>query len=55
MNLLNSINRVDQLHQLIQLQKTGTPKQLAVRLGVSRAKLYMWILLNIHLRNIDNE
>lgn len=43
MNLLNSINRVDQLHQLIQLQKTGTPKQLAVRLGISRANLYMWI------------
>ncbi len=43
MNLLNSPDQIDQLHRLIQLQETGTPKQLAERLGINREGLYVCI------------
>ncbi|MGB4414104.1 MAG: hypothetical protein WBI53_04355 [Paludibacter sp.] len=43
MNLLNSPDQINQLHRLIQLQETGTPKQLAERLGINRAELYLCI------------
>lgn len=43
MNLIKNFNRVEKLHQLIVAEKTGTPKQLAERLGISRATLYVLI------------
>jgi predicted DNA-binding transcriptional regulator YafY len=43
MNLIRNFNRVERLHQLIQAKKTGNPKQLASRLGISRATLYVLI------------
>lgn len=43
MNLLKNVNRVEKLHTLILQKKTGTPKQLAERLGICRATLYVLI------------
>jgi len=43
MNLIKNINRVETLHTLILQEKTGTPKQLAECLGISRATLYVLI------------
>jgi transcriptional antiterminator len=43
MSFYLNINRIEQLHTLILQKKTGTPKQLAERLGISRVSLYMMI------------
>ena len=43
MNFIKNINRVEILHNLILEEKTGNPKQLAERLGISRATLYVLI------------
>lgn len=40
MNLLHQIQRIERLDQLIRLKATGTPKELAKRLKVSRSTLY---------------
>ena len=40
MNLLEQINRIERLDQLIRMKATGTPKQIAKRLNVSRSTLY---------------
>ena len=40
MNLSQTIERLQVLHALILQKKTGTPEQLAKRLGVSRSCLY---------------
>jgi hypothetical protein len=40
MSLLNKINRMEKLHALIHFRKSGTPEQLAERLGISRSCLY---------------
>ena len=40
MNLSQTIERLQVLHSLISQRKTGTPEQLAKRLGVSRSCLY---------------
>jgi len=40
MNLSQTIERLQVLHSLISQKKTGTPEQLAKRLGVSRSCLY---------------
>ena len=37
---LKHIELIDRIDQLIRLQATGTPLQLAQRLGISKAKLY---------------
>lgn len=43
MNLLQNVYRMEKLHTLILQKKTGTPKELAQRLGISRASLYSLI------------
>ena len=43
MNLFRNFYRLEKLHTLIQQKKTGTPKQLAEQLGISRATLYVLI------------
>ncbi|HEY6914690.1 MAG TPA: HTH domain-containing protein [Paludibacter sp.] len=43
MNFIKNINRVEKLHSLILKEKTGTPKELAESLGISRATLYVLI------------
>jgi len=43
MNFLQNVNRMEKLHTLILQRKTGSPKELAERLGISRACLYMLI------------
>lgn len=43
MNFIKNINHVEKLHTLILQQKTGTPKELAERLGITRATLYVLI------------
>jgi Predicted transcriptional regulator len=43
MNFLKNLNCVEELHRLIQQKQTGSPKKLAERLGVNRAKLYVLI------------
>ena len=43
MNFIKNINRVEKLHTLILNEKTGSPKELAESLGISRATLYILI------------
>lgn len=43
MNILRNASCLDKLHELILKRKTGSPKQLAERLGISRASLYAMI------------
>jgi len=43
MNLLQNVQCVEKLHTLILQKNTGTPKELAQRLGISRASLYILI------------
>ena len=43
MNFLQNVNRMEKLHTLIIQRKTGTPQELAERLGISRACLYILI------------
>ncbi|MDD3077937.1 MAG: hypothetical protein PHH37_02380 [Paludibacter sp.] len=43
MKLLNSPELLEKLDMLIRQQKTGSPKELAQTLGISRARLYMWM------------
>ena len=40
MNLLTQIRRLERLDQLIRMKATGTPKELAKRMQVSRSTLY---------------
>jgi hypothetical protein len=43
MNILQTIERVEKLHSLILNRRTGKPDELAKRLGVRRASLYVLI------------
>jgi|ERR1035437_1644439 hypothetical protein len=43
MNLLKNANYIERLHELILSKKTGNPKELSERLGISRANLYILI------------
>jgi len=36
MNLIKNLNHVEKLHELIAQQKTGSPKELAEKLGINR-------------------
>ncbi len=53
MALTKSVERLQQLHSLITEQKTGSPKELAKQLGVSRSYLYMMLddlkMLDLHI------
>lgn len=40
MGIFSKIERINQLHALIKMGKTGSPKTLAKQLGISRATLY---------------
>jgi len=41
MNVFRRIERIQLLNKLIAEQRTGTPDELARRLGISRSKLYL--------------
>ncbi|NDP21519.1 MAG: hypothetical protein GZ091_10615 [Paludibacter sp.] len=43
MSVKKTFERMEKLHLLIQQKKTGSPVQLALRLGISRSSLYMLI------------
>ncbi len=43
MNLRQNLNRIEKLHALILARRTCAPKELAERLGISRATLYKLI------------
>ena len=43
MNLIRNLNRVERLHQLILAEKTGTPQEVAKRLGISKSALFIII------------
>ncbi|MDN3667939.1 helix-turn-helix domain-containing protein [Echinicola jeungdonensis] len=43
MNFIRQIERMQILNKLIKEQRTGTPNELAERLGVSRRQLYTYI------------
>ena len=43
MNLIRNLNRVERLHQLILAEKTGTPQEVAKRLGISKSALFIMI------------
>jgi hypothetical protein len=43
MNILQTLERFEKLHSLISTRRTGKPDELAKRLGVSRASLYVLI------------
>lgn len=40
MNLIRKIELIERIDQLIRMQATGTPIELALKLGVSKTKLY---------------
>jgi biotin operon repressor len=40
MKLFEYLDRISMMHKLVSRQKTGTPEELARRLGVSRTSLY---------------
>ena len=42
-NLIRNLNRVERLHQLILAEKTGTPQEVAKRLGISKSALFIMI------------
>ncbi len=46
--------RINLLHKLISEEKTGTPKQLAERLGLSKSRLYC-IMEDLKLREVPIE
>ncbi|GAB1417046.1 hypothetical protein MASR2M117_24520 [Paludibacter sp.] len=43
MKFIKELNRFERLHNLILRGKTGTPKELADKLGISRALLFILI------------
>lgn len=43
MKIFNQIDRINLLHKLIQQGRTGTPEELAKRLGISTVRLYQII------------
>jgi biotin operon repressor len=53
MNFIRSVERLQLLNDLILQNRTGSPEELAKRLGVSRSYLYVMIdelkALNIHI------
>jgi len=40
MKLIEQIERINRLHELIKYRRTGTPKELAKRLGLSTSMVY---------------
>jgi predicted DNA-binding transcriptional regulator YafY len=40
MNFIKQIERIQKVNHLIRLQRTGTPEELASKLGVSKRQLY---------------
>jgi len=40
MDFINLIGKINRLHRLIEMEKTGSPDSLAKRLNVSRSTLY---------------
>ncbi|MBB4078467.1 hypothetical protein GGR28_001080 [Lewinella aquimaris] len=43
MSLSKHLDRLHKMHRLIKFQRTGTPEEFAVRLGISRSMLYRLI------------
>jgi predicted DNA-binding transcriptional regulator YafY len=43
MEFIKQIERLQQLNKLVREQRTGSPEELAKRIGVSRAKLYLML------------
>ena len=40
MKLIEQIERINRLHELIRFRRTGTPQELARRLGLSTSMIY---------------
>ena len=51
MDFIKQIERLQLLNKLVREKRTGSPEELAERLGVSRAKLYL-ILEELRDRNV---
>lgn len=51
MEFIKQIERLQLLNKLVREKRTGSPEELAERLGVSRAKLYL-ILEELRDRNV---
>lgn len=43
MNSIKNLERLQRLHRLIECEVTGTPKELAKRLGVSERSIYCFL------------
>lgn len=43
MNFINQLHQIERIHKLIQLKATGTPDNLATRLGVCKRQLYRYL------------
>lgn len=43
MKLGNYLNRVEKIDKLIQVKSTGTPAQLATKVGISESMLYNYL------------
>ncbi len=43
MKLIEQIERINRLHELIRYRRTGTPQELAKRLGLSTSMIYKTI------------
>jgi predicted DNA-binding transcriptional regulator YafY len=51
MKLTTYIDRINKMHKMLSSEKTGTPKQLATKLGICESRLYC-IVDDLKLQNV---